>query len=424
MQANDYSDFKILFLGGIIPKDIEPRIRSLSRHGYQYAANEFQWDLIMGFDNNSNHKTTLINKMFIGSFPKNYKKLILKEHRFSHQGKPDKDDINLGSINLAMLKHIIRPFFEKRHIKKWIQMNKDYPMLVFIYSFNKDTHYLAKLVKKINPNIVVLTSINDLPEYTLMNRKHGIIERLWLSHNQKYALMSRKYVNGYMVVSQLIAEKLNLHEKNYVVVEGLIDSRKYFNDANYNSRFSENHVIAYTGGLNTNYGVDILLKAFSMITNNNIELILCGNGDLVDTIKEYEKSDKRVSYKGVLSHSEIVKIQNRATVLINPRQNVSDFTKYSFPIKTIEYLISGCPVIGYKLDGIPEEYYDYIITPKDNSVEQLKIAIEETIKLGIEEFKIIGQKNKKFILDNKNNIVQTKRILQMAYELYSKEMTK
>ena len=38
---------------------------------------------------------------------------------------------------------------------------------------------------------------------------------------------------------------------------------------------------------------------------------------------------------------------------VNPRQNNEEFTKYSFPSKTMEYLASGVPVVAYKLDGIP-----------------------------------------------------------------------
>lgn len=47
-------------------------------------------------------------------------------------------------------------------------------------------------------------------------------------------------------------------------------------------------------------------------------------------------------------------ISKNADVLVNPRQNDDEYTKYSFPSKNIEYLMTGNAVMAYMLDGIPE----------------------------------------------------------------------
>ena len=49
--------------------------------------------------------------------------------------------------------------------------------------------------------------------------------------------------------------------------------------------------------------------------------------------------------------------------------------QYSFPSKTMEYLASGTPSIAYKLEGIPSEYYPFIIFPESNDVESLHNSI-------------------------------------------------
>ena len=68
-------------------------------------------------------------------------------------------------------------------------------------------------------------------------------------------------------------------------------------------------------------------------------------------------------------------LHKRATALINPRKPNSKITRFSFPSKNMEYLSSGTPMIGYKLDGIPSEYYDYFYTIDDSSEKSLRNTI-------------------------------------------------
>ena len=63
----------------------------------------------------------------------------------------------------------------------------------------------------------------------------------------------------------------------------------------------------------------------------------------------------RIEFLGMLPRTDVLELQSKATILVNPRQPVGDFTKYSFPSKTIEYMASGTPLLMYKLPGIPEE---------------------------------------------------------------------
>ena len=104
-------------------------------------------------------------------------------------------------------------------------------------------------------------------------------------------------------------------------------------------------------------------------------------------------------------------MQQRAAVLVNPRQNNEEFTKYSFPSKTMEYLASGVPVVAYKLDGIPDEYDSYLNYVPDNSVEALTKTIQSICDMSPEERKDKGERARKFVLNEKNAEKQAKRIL-------------
>mgnify|MGYP003303651866 CR=1 FL=1 len=43
-------------------------------------------------------------------------------------------------------------------------------------------------------------------------------------------------------------------------------------------------------------------------------------------------------FTGKIDRSQVLALQRSATVLVNPRRNNEEYTKYSFPSKTMEYL--------------------------------------------------------------------------------------
>ena len=65
------------------------------------------------------------------------------------------------------------------------------------------------------------------------------------------------------------------------------------------------------------------------------------------------------------------------------------------------------------LDGIPIEYSEYIISPKDNSIQALTAAIDNICQLTNLERRQIGEKGKQFVLNEKNAKCQTKKIIDM-----------
>ncbi|MHB8963041.1 MAG: glycosyltransferase, partial [Saccharofermentanales bacterium] len=214
-----------------------------------------------------------------------------------------------------------------------------------------------------------------------------------------------------------MAGKLNIYNKPYVVVEALVDINERINELHYESINNTKRVV-YTGGLTASYGILNLLNAFNEIKENDYQLIICGDGETKEEVIKAANTDKRIKYLGVISYEETQKIQRHATVLINPRQNIGEYTKYSFPIKTIEYLLSGAPVICYKLSGIPCDYDDYLIYVEDFSTNGLSDIIVEVCNMSENERAEIGKKNRQFVLEKKNHIIQTKRILDMILQNY------
>ena len=127
---------------------------------------------------------------------------------------------------------------------------------------------------------------------------------------------------------------------------------------------------------------------------------------------EKQKADSRIVYLGRVDRAEVLALQRNATVLVYPRQNNEEFTQYSFPSKNLEYLSSGVPLVAYKLDGIPDEYDEFIAYPECDSPEALAHEIIEICNMPHEDRIAKGKKAKDFVFKNKNKVTQAQRIIE------------
>ena len=75
-------------------------------------------------------------------------------------------------------------------------------------------------------------------------------------------------------------------------------------------------------------------------------------------------------------------------------------------------MLAGKPVIINRLPGIPSEYYNYVYTPKTESVDDLSATIKFVFSLSQDELVRKGNEARKFIINNKNAIIQTNRIIE------------
>ena len=413
------SEHDFLFIGGLYPKDKIESIIKNSKRGIQLAANNFQWDLVKGFDKNLKKPIKIINIMFLGSYPKNYTKMLIQGSEFSHS--LHSKDVNLGFFNIPILKHFARAFKERGAIREWVKSDRSNKKMVFIYSLDPRFVRIVKLIKRYNSDITICISINDLPENIMLGKEHqSIIIRFWKSYNKLRVRHGLKYVDCFMIVTRQIADKLKLGNRPYVIIEALKDIETY--PPKYRPLNNDNiKRVVYTGALIKKYGIINMLEAFVQIKGLDYQLLISGDGSAKDSVIDYSKKDTRIKYLGVLSPDQTLLLQTKATVLVNPRQNTEDYTKYSFPIKNLEYLLSGNPVICYKLDGVPDEYDRYLLYVNDNSVNALKDKIIEVCQMETKQRNLIGDKGRQFVFEKKNVQYQTKKIIDMMGNYNNKE---
>ena len=254
-----------------------------------------------------------------------------------------------------------------------------------------------------------------MPAYvSLASNKTGIA-KLYLEHSAKTSAKCLDAVDYFVLLTKQMADYLQI-KKPFCVMEGISTKDSYLKLPDARITDSEKKIVFYSGTLHKKFGVMNLLRAFETIGDKDYVLQLCGVGDCEKEIERLAEQDKRIQFLGRVARNEVLELQKKATVLVNPRQNNEEFTKYSFPSKNLEYLSSGIPLVAYKLDGIPDEYDSYILYVEDDSIESLARRITEVCEMDSDERVTVGKKAKEFVLTEKNQICQTRKILDLIHK--------
>ena len=212
---------------------------------------------------------------------------------------------------------------------------------------------------------------------------------------------------GYIVLTEQMKERLS-RIKPIIVLEGHVDSDMSQVENILENKYGKK-ICLYAGALHKKYGVEKLVKAFLIANVENSELHLYGNGDYVEELSALQND--RVRYFGSVPNSVIVEEELKATLLVNPRPTDAEFTKYSFPSKNMEYMVSGTPLLTTRLPGMPKEYDSHVFFFEDESVEGMSRTLREVLSKTPTELHQKGILAKEYIMKNKTEALQAKKIL-------------
>ncbi len=256
--------------------------------------------------------------------------------------------------------------------------------------------------------------VTDIYDQMVGQRTRGfktVIKKLAGILNKKYVGLFDRYI----LLTEDMNAIVNPKKRPFIVMEALCDEK--LSDVVWESADkSFPKVIMYAGGLEEKYGLKMLVQAFRTISDDNIELHLYGSGSYVEELVDETKEDRRIKFWGVKSNEEIMDAESKATLLVNPRFTTEEFTRYSFPSKNMEYMVSGTPVLTTKLPGMPSEYYPYVYLIEDESVDGFALAMSSILQLPSDILQRKGLAARNFVLREKNNIRQGGRIMNLIIE--------
>ncbi|MBQ9082615.1 MAG: glycosyltransferase [Clostridia bacterium] len=315
----------------------------------------------------------------------------------------------LNTVNLPVLRQLSRRADACRILRQWMKANAS-DGIVFTYAippfFAKDVlHYAKKYGVKavaIIPDLLRDMYLNEAPSLKTMLKQWYI----------RPTLQAQGDYDGYIYLTEAMHDVV-APDKPYIVMEGIANLTDAVADP---CEKASPRAVMYAGMLHEKYGILNLVDAFERL-ETDAELWLFGNGTAVPEIERRAAKNPRIRWFGTVPRSEILMRERQAAVLVNPRDAGEAFTEFSFPSKTIEYMLSGTPLVTTRLKGIPAEYFEYVIPAGSGTTEELADGLRRALEMDDAQRADFGERARQFVTGHKNARHQAARILAFLEEI-------
>ena len=391
---------QILWIG-CLESDEEFTIKA--KKGYDLASAQVsQKNLLYGSEEVSGIVCDSINGSVLPPYPV-YQDRIIEPVTWEH--KPGSIDISVGYKND---KYINRINCKKAMLKaadEWCKTRyKGSDVIVFVYSMRSAPMATACRIKEKIPQAKIYLIITDLPQFMDLgqSRVKAALKKIdW----QSIKKMQKKF-DGFILYAEKMAEYLEIPSNKWILMEGSYDTAEQITAVK-----EKKKAVMYSGKLDEQYGIKMLVDAFMSIQDSDIELWITGGGNTEGYIKACAKKDNRIKFYGFLpSRQDVLQKQAEASLLVNMRLPSELASGYCFPSKLFEYMATGTPVLSFDIAGIPREYLQYLYVVKQETVDALAKAIEETLSLDEASLQEQGNGAREFVINEKNTKTQCSKM--------------
>ena len=306
----------------------------------------------------------------------------------------------------------------KKEVQNWINQTEGKRRFVICDSLVLMCSLPARKLAQKN-GIPVVAFVTDYPSLaTSIKGKSGYVKSFLSNIFDKTADNDLKKYDGYILVAKGLSELIGKKCDNFEIIEDIVSIP---DETNVCKRREDNKkIIVYGGALCERFGINKLVDAIQLIKDEKLELHLYGSGESEQYILDAQKKDKRVYYGGTVSFEDMIKIEKNSDLLINPRPSDETFSKYSFPSKTLSYILSGTPVLSTRIPGIPKEYEDLLFWFDDESTESIAEKIIEILNLSPKILREKGAQAYAYVCENKNANAQAKKVIKYLSQIKGK----
>lgn len=395
---------KLFYFGSVCSSEIFDETVAKSKVKPSASAQNFETALIKGFSENEGIEVEVASAESIAMFPSG-NRLFLEKRRDVLAEKCFANVI--PAINLPFLKQVGHANGAARLLKKWLKENEnEQEKCVLVYGLYPSV--VQKLLHVCRAHgCKIFALITDVPStmFTYTKSKN-LLKRFFSGAYRELAISLQDQFDGYVYLTEAMKDEV-APGKPYVVIETIADT-KIFDSVGLVER-SNPPALMYAGALYKKYGVDLIVDAFEC-TKSECELWLFGSGDYEHEIIERTGRIPRIRFFGRVSREEVLRREKEASLLLNIRNADDIYTKFSFPSKMVEYMLSGTPLLTTRLDGIPEEYYSYCHTVSERDAGKIAEKIDKILSKQNES--TIGEEAQRFVREQKNAQNQAGKILE------------
>lgn len=415
--AHQDEQLSIIFLGGVFVPSQQDAIIKHSRGVVQHAADALQKAFLRGLAVHIGDRIQLVNLPFVGSYPEMYDVMTFPACEDTLQ--PGIRVHGEGFLNLRFIRfwsRLVSAFRGLRRASKELKA----PVVV-VYSAHLPFLAAALLTRVFHRGVFLCAILPDLPEFM------GVGGRLYTTYKTIESFLFRKIVrrfDSFIFLTDAMGDRIMVPAEKRMVVEGIYDPKDDPPSTDATNEGNNTFSILYTGTLAERYGILDLLLAFKTLDAPDARLWICGDGDARPHVEAMAQNEPRLHYFGQVPRARALELQRAASVLVNPRRPEGEFTKYSFPSKTMEYLASGKQVIMHWLPGIPSEYQEHLTIPATPDAAGLAQALHDVLAMSQEQRATSGAEARAFILASKSPEAQVARVLKHWAELRGSETSR
>ena len=391
---------QILWIG-CLESDEEFKIKA--KKGYDLASAQVsQKNLLYGIEDVSGIVCDSINGSVLPPYPV-YEDRIIEPVEWEH--KQGAKDISVGYKNDKYINRVNCKKAMVRAADEWCKTRYEgNDVIVFVYSMRSAPMATACHIKERIPQAKIYLTITDLPQFMDLgqSRIKAALKKIdWRSIKK----MQQKF-DGFILYAEKMAEYLTIPAEKWMLMEGSYDTSEQIIAVK-----DKKKAVMYSGKLDEQYGIKMLVDAFMSIQDSDIELWITGGGNTEAYIKECAKKDNRIKFYGFLpSRQDVLQKQAEASLLVNMRLPSEPASGYCFPSKLFEYMATGTPVLSFDIAGIPREYLQYLLVVEKESTEAPREKMQLALRLDKKELECLGNRASTFIKTKKTNRVQSGRI--------------
>lgn len=311
----------------------------------------------------------------------------------------------LPTLNIKLVKNFIWNILSYLFILKWAAQYKRENRNILVYNiYLPSISTLYNAAKRTKSKLFAILYDLGVPP-----------KRLGLSKVTMWAYRvgerkAKKYIpklDGRVVINEKIVTDY-APEKDYLLIDGGINQKVADHlfplEPLKNNRFT----LVLAGMLWDQNGTKLVLDMMASNPELPVEVIFAGKGKDVPLIEEAAKKDSRIVYKGMLDMTELFEVYRNADILLNLR--MEEETDYHFPSKLLEYLATGKHVISTPIAHAQRDYGQFLTTLSNPTSESLANTIRLIIRQGKDALFYQGIKARRFMVEKRSWIYQTKRI--------------
>ena len=286
----------------------------------------------------------------------------------------------------------------------------------FIFTIFHPFHLVPKAAVSCGKDlkIPVIIKVDDAI-YQKASGLKNLQRKLEKMYNSKTLQQGNKILVPNQYTKELVSQYYNVKSDKISIITNGTEV------GNYQESNLDSNQIIFSGAMYHHRGIDILLEAVKGVVKEKAQtkFVLLGDGPELNQLKKMtseKKLEENVNFKGWIDRNEIPKYLAASSIGIGPLRS-TEVTKHALPIKVLEYMSAGLPIIAAK-DTLPEDVLEegkngfFIKDSKELGKKILELLNNEELR------KRMGKNSKEMVskFDWKN---VTESIIQEAEKIIS-----